>query len=283
MNNIYIFVNNLIMLFKFFNTFFRISLIFLICLVWFRYFVPNFWLSILYTVLATLVIEISLHYILRNRKEKEFMKAKDATLADKIATSFAFNPQDALNFYYDLAKSRHKVTKRSKYLIVEHKEKEEVNSKTILYPSYSLSTFMPQDLVEILSKLKKITFTKLVVCAKDVSREAITLANQIEGITILILDKKDAYNKLMKAYNIFPENLTELKATTKMKIKEMVAYSLNKKRSKGYFFASIILLLSSFIFRMNLYYVIMSSILLLLSLVSYILPKYNIALPDEIL
>lgn len=211
------------------------------------------------------------------------MKAKDATLADKIATSFAFNPQDALNFYYDLAKSRHKVTKRSKYLIVEHKEKEEVNSKTILYPSYSLSTFMPQDLVEILSKLKKITFTKLVVCAKDVSREVITLANQIEGITILILDKKDAYNKLMKAYNIFPENLTELKATTKMKIKEIVAYSLNKKRSKGYFFASIILLLSSFIFRMNLYYVIMSSILLLLSLVSYILPKYNIVLPDEIL
>ncbi len=272
------------MLFKFFNTFFRISLIFLICLVWFRYFVANFWLSILYTVLATTLIEISLHYILRNRKEKEFMKAKDATLADKIAVSFAFNNEDALNFYYDLAKSRHKVTKRSKYLIVEHKiESSEEPSKTILYPSYSLSNFMPQDLVNILSKLKKVKFSKLVICAKDVSREAITLSNQVEGVQILILDKKDAYNKLMKSYNMFPEKITELKATTKMKIKEMVAYSLNKKRSKGYFFASVILLISSFLFRMNLYYVIMSSILLLLSLVSYLLPKYNIVLPDEIL
>lgn len=274
-------------MFKFFNILFRISLIFLICLVWFRYFVPNFTLSILYTVLATIIIEIGLHFLLKNRKEKEFMKAKDTTLAEKIAVSFAFNQEQALNFYHTLAKSKHKVTKRSKYLIVEHKQTDKTNtqqpSKTILFPAYSLSVFMPQDLVEILSKLKKIQFTKLVVCTKEVSRETITLANQIEGLTVLILDKFDSYNKLMKTYNIFPENLTELKTTTKMKIKEMVAFSLNKKRSKGYFFASIILLFSSFIFRMNLYYVIMSSILLLLSLISYLLPKYNIVLPEEIL
>ena len=275
------------MLFKAFNMIFRISLIFLICLIWFRYFIDNFWLSFVYTILTTIIIEIGLHFFLRGRKEKELMKAKDEARAEQIATTFAFNHEESLNFFYALAKSRHKSTKRSKYVLIEHAQTDENENKkifkTVLFPAFSLSNFMPQDLVEILSKLKKVEFSKLVICAKDVSREAITLSKQIENIDIIILDKKDCYNKLLKPYNMFPENLTTLKTSTKMKIKELVAFSLNKKRSRGYFFASIVLLISSFIFRMNLYYVIMSTILLLLSLISFILPKYNLITPDEIL
>lgn len=270
------------MIFKIFNMIFRLSLIFLICLIWFRYFVDNFWLSFVYTILTTIIIEIGLHYFLRGRKEREMMKAKDEALANQIATSFAFDQENCLNFLCSLAKSKHKATKRSKYILVEHNSGEKV-SKTVLFPAFALSNFTPQDLVEIMSKLKRVEFSKLVVCAKEVDREAITLSKQIENVEILILDKKDFYNKLLKPYNMFPENLMTLKTTTKMKVKEMVAFSLNKKRSRGYFFASIILLLSSFIFRMNLYYLIMSTILLLLSLISFLLPKYNIVAPDEIL
>ena len=90
------------MLFKAFNMIFRISLIFLICLIWFRYFVDSFWLAFAYTILTTIIIEIGLRYFLKGRKEKEMMKAKDEALAEQIATSFAFDFNGCLNFLFEL-------------------------------------------------------------------------------------------------------------------------------------------------------------------------------------
>lgn len=280
-------------MYKFFNILFRISLIFLIFLIWFRYFINNFTYAILYTVLATVVVEVSLHFILKNRKEKEYMKTKEETQVNKIAISFSLNPEQTLNFFYNLAKVKYNATKRKSYITVEHSEmakkqenenrKEELNLRTILFPAFSMSALVPQDIVNILNKLKKVSYNKLVVCGNVISKEAYVFANQITAVEIILLDKKDTYLKLMKPNNFYPEELTELRTSTKMKIKEIVAYSLNKKRSKGYFFASIILLISSFIFRINIYYIIMSSLLLILSLISFVLPKYNIVKTEEIL
>ena len=239
-------------------------------------------MAFVYTALVTIVIELSLHFILKRRNEKEYMKKKDIVDAENIAVGFAFNKQQALDFFYNLAKQKYVSIKRKNYILIDTPKDDLKDNKTILFPAFSLSKFQPQDLVEILSGVKRVNYSKIVILCGDVSKEAYSLSMQITSVKVIILDKFDCYNKLIKEYNYYPENLLELKKTSKLKLKELVAYSLNKKRSKGYFFASIILLFSSFIFRMNLYYIIMSSILLLLSLISFILPKYNVVSSEDI-
>lgn len=229
------------------------------------------------------MIEFALHFILVKKNEKEYMKTKEEIEANEIATSFAFDKKGAVDFFYNLAKIKHSAVKRTNYVLIDNKNDESNENKTVLFPNFSLSKFMPQDLVEILNKLKRTNYTKLVVCAYEISKEAMILSSQIESVNIILLDKFDTYNKLLKPYNFFPENIISLKKSKKLKLKEIVSNSLNKKRSKGYFLASIVLLFSSFIFKMNLYYVITSSVLLLLSLISFILPKYNTIKEEEII
>lgn len=270
------------MIYKFFNIFFRICLIFLICLVWFRYFVDNFWLSILYTSLTTIILEVGLHYFIVKKDEREFLKKEELLMAEKIAISFCFNSKKSVDYFFKLARQKHSAIKRSKYILIENKVDGDTN-QVVLYPFYKMNKFMPQDLIDVLGSLKRVEFCKIVLCVNESSKEVLSLANQMSDKKIVILDKYETFHKLIKPYNFYPEELVELKKNKKHKFQELVAYSLNKKRSKGYFFASIILLFSSFIFRMNLYYVIMSSLLLLLSLISFILPKFNNIKPEEIL
>lgn len=109
------------------------------------------------------------------------------------------------------------------------------------------------------------------------------MANKIPDKKIVLLDSKATFIKLVKPYNFYPEDLKEIEFSTKPKFKEILKASISKKRAKGYLVASLILLFSSFIIRMNIYYVVFSSILLLLSLVSFFFPPKSLKYEDEVL
>ena len=109
------------------------------------------------------------------------------------------------------------------------------------------------------------------------------MAQKIKEMKIILLNSKDCFLKLIKKYNYFPKNLKNLNLQEKLKFKEFLKLSLSRKNAKGYFINSLILLFSSFIVRLNIYYVIMSSILLLLALISFFLPQKNYKLEDDIL
>ena len=270
------------MVYKFFNMLFRLSLIFLICLIWFRYFVKDFSLSIIYTSLTTIVIEILIHAVYTKKLNKLDLKSKELALANQIGITFALDKQKAIEFLFSLAIKKHQCEKRKNYIIIKNKDINNKSLKNILYPYFKLDCFFKSDLINIFESLKNIKFNKLIIISNSFSKDVYPFVKSLNK-NIILLNNEEAYLKLYKNYNYFPNELIELKNDTKIKIKEILALSLNKKRSKGYFFASLILLISSFFFRMNLYYLICSSILLLLCLVSYFLPKYNIFIPEEIL
>ena len=262
---------------------FRVSLIFLICLVWFRYFVSDFTLSIVYTVLTTLIIEILIHFLAGKRQNKLNLKSSELKHASQIALTFALDSEKALNFLFDLAKQKHKTEKKKNYILIKNKNVESGQDYfNILLPYFKLENFSKNDLAKILNTLKNVQYEKLIICSGAFSKDVFSFIKTLRQ-KIILLDAENAYNNLYKKYNFFPNELVELKQDAKIKLKDFFSLALNKQRSKGYFFASIILLISSFLFRMNLYYVISSSILLILCLVSYFLPKFSNVLPEEIL
>lgn len=197
-----------------------------------------------------------------------------------------------MNYFYNLSKINYSAKKLSKFIIITNKinknenkdqiiQKEE--NKTILYPFYSYSPIMAQNLVDIIKDVEKQNPTKLIICGYKVDISTYKLAQKIKDFKIIILNSKDCYLKLIKFYNFYPENLKELSLQEKLKLKDILRLSISKKHSKGYFISSLILLFSSFVIRLNIYYVIMSSLLLLLSLISFFLPQNSSKLEDSIL
>ncbi len=267
-------------LFAIFDMLFRLVLIFLIAFVWIRFYVDSLSLAIFITSIVTLVVDFVIKIFSSRRDEKQKLKEEELKKIDIYANTFIFNDDKfCVDFFYKLAKTRHNAIKKKEYVLIEHDSGE----KVVLFPYYTFRKFNTDDLVFTLNSIKNLQANKLVLCTNDFENDALKFANMV-GKKIILLNKKQVYLKLLKEYNFFPqEKLIELKTTQKNKIKELLSFSLSRKKTKGYFLASVVLLLSSFIMRYNIYYIVMSSILLLLSLVSFISPKFSKKLPEKII
>lgn len=275
------FGNNLSVVLKFFNVLFRLFLIFLICFIWVRYFISNLGLCLAITAILTFSFEILIRFFLDRKLAKNKLKAEEEKLAEKISSNFIFNPKLAQSYFLKLAKINHQAKKVGSYIEVFNKD--DAAAKTVLYPCYSFSPISAQTVVEIIRKTEKSKPKKLVVCGYMISKEALDVAKKFPGLKIVLLGSKECFLKLIKPAGFYPENLKEVELSSKPKFKEVLKGAISKQRAKGYLLASLILLFSSFIVRMNIYYLVFSSILLILSFVCYFVPTRGQKLDDEIL
>lgn len=262
---------NKISIFTIINTLARLFLEFLVAFVWMRYFVKNLTTAIILTVLVSALIETIVFFVRKQRQKRFGNKKEIQQKIDDIAMTFLFS-DDAQNlcFFHGLASKKHKATKKSKYIVVENP-----NKKVVLIPFFTYQNFSCDNLLFCINTTKKENLQKLVIATNSVDPEVFRLAKHFEDFEIVVLDKNDTFNLLLKYYDCFPVITIKQKSATKPTRADLLNHALNKKRSKGYFFASCILLLSSFIVRKNLYYLISSSMLLILALISYFNPRFN--------
>ncbi len=252
------------------NSFARWFIEFLIAFVWIRYFVGELWICLLCSIICVAVIETCLYLINTKRHRAKNTKKSEQKTIDDIATTFLFSDdKENLTFFHKLASKKHSATQKSKYIVINNP-----NKKVILLPFFTYNNFSCDNLLYCLNIIRKDNPKKLVICSTQIDPQAQRLARHFQEFEIVLLDKFDTYHKLLSYYDCYPEIKHTLKTTPPSK-RELLRMSLNKKRAKGYFLSSVVLLLSSFIVRSNIYYVIFSSILLILSLVSYSNPKFN--------
>lgn len=256
-------------IFKTFDVFFRVFIIFLICFVWCRYFVSNLFLSLFLTIILTTLIEVAYRFFMKAKNKKNNFKTEQAEQIEEYINSFVFLENSyAVNFFYNLSKINHSATKKSNYIIIQNE-----HSKIILFPYFLYRDLNVDDLISIYNKAKKEIPTRIIICTNKIENNAIKLSHKLQ-IETFILDGIQTYEKLIKKYNYFPIK-TKLKSLPKITFKDLCSYALNKKRTKGYLITSILLLFSSFIVPYKIYYVVMSSLLLIFSLISFTNPKYN--------
>ncbi len=256
-------------IFKTFDMFFRIVVIFLICFVWCRYFIDSLWLSLILTVILTLSIDFFIKFLFNRKTRKNKAILDEQEKIQNYINSFIFSDDSfSVNFFCDLAKKKYNVIKKTKFIQIEH-----TCNHVILYPYFMYREFNADDLITVFNKVKSLHPKKIVICTNKIDSLATKLSAKLPIKTIL-LDYIDTYNQLLVKYDCFPP-MTKLNEQQKPNMKYLLGYALNKKRTKGYFIASLFLLFSSFIVPYKIYYVIMSSILLTLSFISYINPKFN--------
>lgn len=254
--------------------------VFLIFFVWIRYILRKLWLSVFVSALLSVLVCFVSWFVRRKKSLKKGLKLKEKEDAENMFFSLACD-NNPIDFFVKLASKKHNnISKHKKYIVINH-EKEKV--KTLLYFFASFDGLNISKFIEIYQQIKKEKASKIVICCKCVpDKQLFTFCENFEE-KFLILDEFGSYEKLYKFYDFYPEMTHKYKKEKKLVFKDFLAYSFNKKRTKGYLFSSLILILSGLFVRTTIYYCIVASLLIVFAVVSRFNPYFNKKIDPEIL
>lgn len=248
----------------------KYSMLFLFFFIWLRYFTRKFILSIFLSLCLTVIIDLVYRYIKIKYKKNINLKIEEKEKAENIFLSLCqeYSPS---NFFFETLKEKYKCTNKTRNYFIYFQENK---LKSILYIDNNISPLNADRINNILKTLKRHNPNKLIICTGECDKNIYSFIKNFE-IEIIILDKFDTYNTIYKEYNSFPKISYKYKKDKKLVFYDFISYSFNRARTKGYFLSALVLLFSSFFVRTNIYYCIVSSLLILFALISFFNPFFN--------
>ena len=258
-----------------FQVLLKSSIIFLIFYIWLKYIFQSTWLALVVSFVIALLLELISIYVKRKKGIKSNLKVKEKEDAENMFFTLS-RDENRVDFFFKLAKTRHNnVNKFKRYIIVHHEGGQDV----VLYPFIKYQNLKLDDVIDVLNSFKK-PINKLVILCNDYDKDLPGFVKNFNQ-EIIILNKYQTYLSLYKEYDYYPAIIERQK--TKNSYKQYLAVAFNRSKTKGYLFAVVILVLSSFFVKFNIYYYIISSLLLILALISFINPIYNKKIIKELL
>lgn len=246
------------------NIIFKYFIIFAISFVWLNFYYQNILtISLISIIIAFLVGQII--YLINSKKNKlasislkENEKLKNCSMQLLLASK-----KDICIFFNIILKTNHQTTisKNNDYISWED---------TIFIPYYSKQSLNLDDIIYIYKNYKNID--NIIISCIDYSDNCIEFCNQLTDTKIHILNEKDIF-KLFKKYDFYPDFNIKLKQKEKFKYSQLKSIMFKKSNSKKYFFSGIMILLTSFIIRYNIYYKIFATILFIFAGISYFKPQ----------
>lgn len=247
----------------------KIFLIFLLMFVWVRYLLSSFVASLLISLASAVGLYLILHFISANSKNRIELKLKEKEHAENIFLSLAADKRRT-DFFYKLASKKHSnIKKFSNYLIITH----ESGTKTLLYCNFTFQELGVAQFMEIYGKVSGKAGRVVVLC-HSYDKKLNKFASNFDA-DFLFLDRYDAYKRLYKFYDCYPEISVSYKPDKALGFKDFISFSFNKKRVKGYLLSALLLIISGLFIKATLYYCIVASLLVVFAIISQFNNVYN--------
>ena len=264
-------------IFKTLDSFFRLFLIFLIVFVWIRYFINSFWLSFLLSIAITFTLDI-LYLLIKNKKQNKLnIKNEEQDKIECYINTFIYSAKKYnVDFFYKLCKTKYTVIKKTNYVVISHPQ-----TNIILYPLFLYRELNVDDVINCYNLAKHEKPKRIVICTNKVSHDLQKLVSKL-NIEVVILDKQQTYFSLLKKFNFYPK-ITKIENSQKITFHQFLISALDKKRAKTYFISALFLLFSSFFVAYKIYYLIFSTILLILCFLCLLSHKFNKPIDKKIL
>lgn len=232
----------------------KLFLFFLVPYIWISSYEKNKTYALILSTSLAVLIEIISLIISRKKASQTELKRTQQTEAEQMFLSLILEKKP-IDFFCNLFSTRHKkIIKKSNYIIFETQDKQ----KILFYPFLKITPISEDNIIEI-SKLEQNINKILIICnskADTTKTLSICIENKIE-----ILDKYQTYSQIYTDYDYYPKPIKQEKQKTTLKL--YLKSIFEKQKAKGYIFAGIFLLLSSFYNPFSLYYKIISSMLFL--------------------
>lgn len=250
----------------------------LIAFIWLNYYLRSFYKALVFSSTIALLVELIL-YLTNNKTEKKATITRQEQIKiNYISNQLIFAPKlDVITFFYNTLKLKYCSQKFKDCILIDYH-----GECAVIAINYSHNPLSLEDISNLYPLTIKHNCTRLFVLCKEYSADIEKLSESMTSVHISLLNENDVYFNLLKPLQSYPDFNIKLDTKTISK-RELLNIALNKKRTKGYFWGAVILLLSSLFTPYNLYYVISSSILMLLALFSHFNYKFNKPIKKDLL
>lgn len=239
------------------NEIFKFATIFCLSFIWCNYYIRNTVKSLIVSFLVTIGLDLIIGIFYKKKYNKYQKSIKDQKEITYISNQLLFSSKQESNNYIK------KIFNISKLEIVIN------NEKYKLFNYLNKTEFSKEDGIFVVNELESKKLSNGIIFAQNFNSEILSTLNSISTYNIICSDISDLYLNFIKEKNIKPEEKIKLSENRKNSIKEIVKISLNKSNSKKYFIFGLSTLFLSFFAFYNIYYIVFSSILFSLSLLSY--------------
>jgi hypothetical protein len=255
-------------------------MIFIIAFIWVRYYYSELYAALPISLFITVVLSFLLYLKKERKAVKTELKASQERHMNKIMTQFLLQERaKTLMFFKEFFINKLNAKLINGYLTIVKENADKDNINIIILPLVFEAMISERVIVYALNVGRKNNAQRVVILCQDCEPKAFELSSQIGAVRLEILKNADIY-LLLKKYDSFPEINLELTKPKGQSFKQLLEYALNRKKTRGYFFTALILVFGGLITGFTLYYLIVSSLVMLLALFSFISP-YNKKLKAE--
>lgn len=231
--------------------------LFLAFFAWINFFIRNIFLSIFLALFLTCTIFIVM-YLLKSKKKQKSIHAQDSQIA---LTKFKLAIQSC---------STQKLTLMLKQLIPNNSEVKIKSGNLHFNLNGCNYAFVPHfqklDDAQLLNLIRNLNTQNITVFCISFDKQAEYICSVFKDKTIQLIDLAKLYSAFVnKGIQIDTDNIDLTKP--KISVKDVLKNSLQPQKSKGYFVSGLVLLFTSIIIPYKIYYVVFSSMLLILSIV----------------
>ena len=236
-------------------------IIFFISFVWCRYIFKNLILSIATSIILSLLI-VTIFVKVKNRREIRKKRKKDITShIEECANALLFNSfEENAYFYKNILDKKYKIEIKPSFLYLENSL-----NRVALFLLFDVKKINQDQVIFCLKSVKKYDLTKIVIICNSYDNNVLNITKNY-NIKTIILNKQQNYNEILSVYNAFPQTDTKLKLDEKLTFSVIINNAINKKKFKTYFMGGIFLFIASLFIQYNIYYIIFSSVMFLLSI-----------------
>lgn len=256
---------------KIIDNIFLIVSVFLLSFLWIRFYSHNKFITLIIASSITIIICSCVHFIVSKKTKMQTATKKQANLVQNLSNFFMLTSKiQVLAIFQKAILSRKCACEQQKGVLVF--------GEFALLPIFSKPRCDDYDILTGIKKIKTLNLQekKLIICAKNFTQEAKNFAGTLTTQQVLLLDEFETYNMFFKPINyIVSTNAPKSKPNFRQKLRKLSFVMFSKQRFKGYVLSAIVLIIGSYFMRYNIYYLVMSSILILLSIFCYFNKLFN--------
>lgn len=225
-------------------------------------------LSICFALICSIALFLVFLRIFLSKRDFNFLKIKEQKQANLTLSQLPFLKKEEIVslFFSVFTKLDENPKKQGNKIFLPLKN-------SFVFFLFSFDDIQKSQIIKIYNSLYE--KQSAIILTKDYSPEIEKFCQKFNGKIRLYNGEKVYY--LLKKADIFPQNKILFFEDKKEKLNFFNLF--NKKRAKNYFFFGIIFMLYSFIVPLKLYYIIVGSLFLILSLSCFLFGKDNTPSP----
>lgn len=239
--------------FLFFN-----FVLFLFLFAWLRFVTKRLWVTILVVGVVMLLINL-IRLIPKKEGKKSLLQKEKKKIEDITLSLLILNKNEQLKLFCDYLKDFLPQITKEKFLKLES------NSK-VLSLNFSSRFLSQEDALKSIYLAKKSHIFDLIILCINCNEKDKLFYENLKDIDVKVYTIDKIYSEIFVKLQKFPQKTFEVKSPKKLKFKEFLRVSLDRKKAKKYFLSGLIVFFCSLITRYNIFYIVTSSLLFFMSL-----------------